>query len=286
MHLIIPAFNEEARLPSTLASLRLLAEEHPLLDDLQVTVVDNASTDRTAEVAESFDHPALPVGVVRCATPGKGAAVRAGVLATTDDVIGFMDADGATDMSGLAVALELIAGGADMAIGSRAVDGSVTMDRHSRLRQVGATVFRRQTARIAPGINDTQCGFKLMRGDLGRRVFSALSCTGFSFDVEILGRAQRMGARIEEFPVMWIDVPGSTFRPARHGVAAFWELAGIGRRLAGTPVTALTPIAPILEVVGEVLTSPAPVVSLRRAPLGFTTHRVEPLTLAGGVAES
>lgn len=264
MHLIIPAFNEEARLPSTLHSLRLLVEQHPLLGELKLTVVDNASTDRTAEVARSFDDEVLHVSVVHCATPGKGAAVRAGVLSSVgDDVVGFMDADGATDLSAIAVGLELIAAGADMAIGSRAVDGALTMARHSWLRQVGATYYRRQTVRIAPGIADTQCGFKLMRGDLARRLFLPLRCTGFSFDVEIIGRAQRLQARIAEFPVVWVDVPGSTFRPTRHGVAAFWELARIGHMLATE--------------------RPA---RGRRPALVPPAVFAEPLTLAGGVAES
>jgi dolichyl-phosphate beta-glucosyltransferase len=247
MHLIIPAYNEEARLPATLDALRVYAESNPTrAGRIDVTVVDNASTDRTAEVARDFDNDALPVSVLRCATPGKGAAVRAGVMSSTADVVAFMDADGATDLSALGMGLSLLEGGADMAIGSRAVDGSLTMDRHSRLRQMGAAVYRRQTVRIAPGIADTQCGFKLMRGDIARRVFAPLSCTGFSFDVEVLGRAQRLGARIAEFPVVWIDVPGSTFHPARHGVVAFWELAWIGRRL-GSPV----PASAAEPVIGE-----------------------------------
>lgn len=254
MHLIIPAYNEEARLPSTLASLQVFAEVHPALDGLQVTVVDNASTDRTAEVAGSFDTPSLPVSVLRCETPGKGAAVRAGVLATTDDVVGFMDADGATDLTAVALGLERLALGADLAIGSRAVGGSLTMDRHSRLRQLGAAVYRRQTVRIAPGIADTQCGFKLMRGDVARRLFAALRCTGFSFDVELLGRAQRMGARIDEFPVVWVDVPGSTFSPARHGVAAFWELDRIARMLPAAAPRELAPrlVEPLILAAGTV----------------------------------
>lgn len=244
MQLIIPAYNEERRLPATLEALAVYASALPVGSGrLEVTVVDNASSDRTAEVARSFDSATLPVRVLRCDTPGKGAAVRAGVLSTTADVVGFMDADGATDLSALAVGVSLIREGADLAVGSRAVDGSVTMVRHSRLRQVGATLYRRETVRIAPGIADTQCGFKLMRGDVARRIFESVRCRGFSFDVELLGRAQRLGARIAEFPVVWVDVPGSTFRPARHGIVAFWELARIGRMLgAYRPVLELPPV--------------------------------------------
>ena len=97
MQLIIPAFNEQNRLPSTLQSLRAYVLStaglpHP---PLEVLVVDNGSTDRTAECALAMSTPAMPVRVLHCAEPGKGAAVRAGVAASTADVVGFMDADGA-----------------------------------------------------------------------------------------------------------------------------------------------------------------------------------------------
>ncbi|MCW2761003.1 MAG: hypothetical protein JWR85_1204 [Marmoricola sp.] len=240
MQLIIPAFNEERRLPATLRSLRayLLAAQDGV-GPVDVIVVDNASTDATAEVARRFDSAAMPVRVISCTIRGKGAAVRAGVAATTGDLIGFMDADGATHLDALLGAGRLMDDGVDVAIGSRALDDSFTIERHSRLRAVGANVYRNLTRRVAPGITDTQCGFKVMRGDLARKVLAETRCVGFSFDVEILGRFQRLGARVEEFPVVWVDVPGSTFVPVRHGLAAFTELGTIAWRLrtvAPTPV--------------------------------------------------
>jgi len=240
MQLIVPAFNEEARLPRTLAALRALllaAEESAGL--VEVIVVDNASTDRTAEVARAADSVAMPVRVIRCDVKGKGAAVRAGIAETTADVVGFMDADGATDLSALVEGARLLNAGADVAIASRAVPGSVTTERHSRVREWGAAWYRRCTQRVAPGIADTQCGFKLFRGDLAREVFAATAADGFSFDVEVLGRAQRRGARIVEFPALWDDVPGSTFLPFWHGASTFWELAVIARQLRRTPSSGL-----------------------------------------------
>lgn len=238
MQLIVPAFNEEARLPRTLATLRahLLAAEESA-GPVEVIVVDNASTDATAEVARAAGSLAMPVRVVLCPTRGKGAAVRAGIAETTADVVGFMDADGATDLSALAEGVRLLSAGADVAIASRAVAGSVTTERHSAVRGWGAAWYRRATRQIAPGIVDTQCGFKLFRGDLAREVFALTRADGFSFDVEVLGRAQRHGARIVEFPTTWDDVPGSTFAPFRHGASAFWELAVIAARLRRTPDT-------------------------------------------------
>ena len=82
------------------------------------------------------------------------------------------------------------------------------------MRERGARTYRSLHRPLVPGVADTQCGFKLIDGDLARRVFADLRTTGFSFDVEMLARAQALGARIDEFPVTWTDVPGSTFVPA------------------------------------------------------------------------
>jgi dolichyl-phosphate beta-glucosyltransferase len=249
MQLVIPALNEASRLPRTLATLRrhvLAAGDSGGI--LEVIVVDNGSTDGTASAALAESSPAMPVRVIHCETRGKGAAVRAGVAETSSDLVGFMDADGATDLAALAEAQRLIAGGADVAVGSRAVPGSVTTVRHSWMRARGATCYRSLTRRVTPSVVDTQCGFKVFRGGVARAVFANTRCSGFSFDVEVLGLAQRAGAVIVEFPVVWTDVPGSTFMPARHGVVAFWELARIARRLrrtsATTVVTAFEPASP------------------------------------------
>jgi dolichyl-phosphate beta-glucosyltransferase len=141
-----------------------------------------------------------------------------------------MDADGATRLDALEEACRRLALGADVAIGSRGAEGATTATRHSWLRERGARTYRACTARVVPGVIDTQCGFKLMDGELGRRVFAGLRTTGFSFDVEMLALARAYGARIDEFPVTWADVPGSTFDPLRHGAGSFADLALIAWR--------------------------------------------------------
>ena len=249
LQLVIPAYNEQDRLPRTLRELRRhVRDQRSLARPVEVIVVDNASTDSTAKVALAADSPALRVRVVDCWTPGKGAAVRAGIAVTDAPVVGFMDADGATRLDALEEAFRRLALGADVAIGSRGAEGAQTAARHSWVRERGARTYRACTARVVPGVADTQCGFKLMDGHLGRRVFADLRTTGFSFDVEMLARAQALGARIDEFPVTWTDVPGSTFDPLRHGAGSFAGLALIAwqarRERRAVPTTALpVPVA-------------------------------------------
>jgi glycosyltransferase involved in cell wall biosynthesis len=193
----------------------------------------------------------MPVRVLRCDERGKGAAVRAGIAATTSDVVGFMDADGATDLRAFESATVLLGSGADVVIGSRAAEGSVTQARHTWVRTAGAAAYRRAAGWLVDGIRDTQCGFKLFRGDLAREVFAECGTRGFSFDVELLARCQGREARIVEFPVVWSDVPGSTFSPMRHGLRSFTELVAIAWRLwrrpsrRTAPVSAIRPAAPL-----------------------------------------
>lgn len=237
LQIVIPAYNEEDRLPRTLRELRRFVREHRArLGVVEVIVVDNGSSDATASLARDADHASLPVRVIACPVQGKGAAVAAGIAATDADVVAFMDADGATHLDALLTSLTALALGHDVAIGSRAAFGSDTAARHSRLRESGARRYRSLTARIVPGISDTQCGFKVMRGDLARATFAELRTTGFSFDVELLARLQRRGARIAELAVQWADVPGSTFEPLRHGAGAFLNLAVIAWLLRAEPL--------------------------------------------------
>jgi glycosyltransferase involved in cell wall biosynthesis len=234
LQIVIPAYNEERRLPRTLRELRRhVAAHRGVLGRVEVLVVDNASTDRTAEVARAADSTALPVRVVRCVRRGKGAAVRAGLLATDADLVCFMDADGATGLDAIEEAWRRMLLGADVVIGSRAVEGSRTEARHCRTRSAGAAAYRRLAGRLVPGVADTQCAFKFFRGDVARRAARRLRTAGFSFDVELLVLLRAAGALVEEIPVTWTDVPGSTFVPARHGAGAFAELARIAWRCRG-----------------------------------------------------
>lgn len=225
VEIIIPARNEAQRLPAGLKSL--IEATRALPCGVAILVVDNASSDRTASIVADWPCNPVPVRLVRCARRGKGAAVRTGLLASRAPLVGYLDADMATDLSALGVAMGLLVSGHRVVIGSRAHEASLVEDRHSWVRALGAAAFRSAARVIVPGVTDTQCGFKFFVGALARAAAASMKTSGFSFDVELLARCRRLGGEVTEIPVRWRDMPGSTFSIPRHAISAFTELAAI-----------------------------------------------------------
>ena len=232
--IVVPVLNEESRLAGCLTGLVDVLADGAM--PARLLVVDNGSTDDSAAIVAGWQRRAarqgVPLDLVRCPWRGKGAAVRAGVLSSSSPYIGFCDADLATSMTALRPALDLLGRGANVVVGSRAHPASEVTARHSPLRHAGAWAFRRSVARLVPGIGDTQCGFKFFDLATAYTVFAPLRTVGFAFDVEVLARATRIGARIVEIPVRWCDMPGSTFSPLRDGWKSFLAVNAIGRMLA------------------------------------------------------
>ena len=258
IEIVVPAHNEARRLPDGLAALYRKAAALPV--PAAILVVDSASTDRTGEVVRRWPAGPVPVGLLRCARPGKGRAVRTGLLATRAPFVGFCDADMATDLSALDMAIALLAAGNSLVVGSRGLASSSVTNRHSAVRRAGAAVFRAMARRVVPGATDTQCGFKFFAGPLARAAAQRLTTAGFAFDIELIALCQRLGASLTEFPVHWQDMPGSTFSVPRHSAAALRDVASIwlahrpGRAaavVADPPESAVT--APALEPPGEAL---------------------------------
>jgi dolichyl-phosphate beta-glucosyltransferase len=233
LEIVVPARNEESRLPAGLARLCAKAAEMP--SSVAIIVVDSASTDDTARIVERWPSSPVPVRLIRCSQPGKGVAVRAGLLATTAPYVGFCDADMATDLSAVDEAMKLLLEGRPLVLGSRAHPDSVVEDRHSVFRKAGATMFRAAARRIAHGVADTQCGLKFFAGPVARAAAHNLRAPGFAFDIELIARCRQLGAEPTEIPVRWHDVSGSTFSVWRHSLAAFIEIAAI-RRAVHSPV--------------------------------------------------
>jgi dolichyl-phosphate beta-glucosyltransferase len=231
LEIIVPARNEQARLPAGLD--RLCAKAAALPPGVEIVVVDSASTDQTAQIVRDWPADPVPVRLISCDRPGKGAAVRAGLLATRAPFVGFCDADMAADLAALDVALGCLQAGRQVVIGSRAHPASVVEVRHSVIRKAGAAVFRGAAQLVSSGPMDTQCGFKFFAGPVARRAAADMAATGFAFDVELIARCRQLGADMIEIPVNWHDVPGSTFSIWRHSVLAFAEMAAIWLALRG-----------------------------------------------------
>src|SRR5690348_16145889 len=228
IEIIVPARNEASRLPAGLAALCAKAATLPLRT--AILVVDSASTDGTSDIVREWPAGPVPVGLLRCERPGKGVAVREGLLATRAPFVGFCDADMATDLSALDTAISLLTAGKPLVVGARGLAASVVTVQHSAIRRGGAAVFRALARQIVPDTTDTQCGFKFFAGPLARAAALRMRTPGFAFDIQLIAICQRLGATLTEIPVYWQDMPGSTFSVPRHSAAALREVAAIWLR--------------------------------------------------------
>ncbi len=229
---VIPAFNEARRLPLYLDDI--VAHFEGRGEPYEVIVVDDGSTDGTPAVVEARRHAS--VRVLRLErNAGKGAAVRAGMLAARGAYRLFADADGATPIAEIKRLEPALAAGADVAIGSRVlVDPAVSVTTRGH-RVAAGRVFNWLVARLGlAGVADSQCGFKAFTASAATRLFGGLETRGFGFDVELLLAAQAAGYRIVEVAVNWADQAGSKVGVLRHGPGMLWQIVKAARGAAGS----------------------------------------------------
>jgi dolichyl-phosphate beta-glucosyltransferase len=221
LEVVIPAYNESARLPETLRASVAYLDNRPWRTRL--VVVDNGSVDETAADARiaAVRTDKVDIAVIGCSRAGKGAAVRRGLLTSTSPLVGFYDADLATPLDTLVPAVEALRAGADAVVASRHAVGASFVIAQPLRRRAGGNMFRLLTRSLVPGVADTQCGFKFFRREIVQTAIARVRTTGFAFDVELLAQIQRAGGRIVELPVAWTDAAGSTFHPIRDGLASF-----------------------------------------------------------------
>ncbi len=213
MSLVIPAYNEQARLPSTLVKLKaFLAKEPP---HYEVLVVDDGSKDNTAAIVEEAmaDFPELRL--LREQHRGKGHAVRKGMLAARGRYAMFCDADFSMPVEETPHFPSAVSEAHQVAIGSREVKGA---------RRIGEPPHRHLMGRVfnllvriltIPDLQDTQCGFKCFSQKAAQDIFKRQVIDGFGFDVEVLYLARKLGYGITEVPVSWYYSPSSRVDPIR-----------------------------------------------------------------------
>lgn len=213
--LVIPAYNEEQRLPRTLSAVREFLDDWGI--DYRVVVVDNGSSDKTASLTDELDDR---FSTLRQPISGKGAAVRSGMLQATGAAVAFTDADLPYDLSALRRGFELVErGDCDVVFGARDVEGASVAVQRRWLRTVASSVFRGIVRRlISRQITDTQCGLKIFSSAAAGQVFSRTTINGFAFDAEVVFLAQRMKLRQACVPVRLINEDGSTLSLTRHAL--------------------------------------------------------------------
>jgi len=233
--IVIPAFNEALRLPTTLDRVQRYLATAGLT--AEVIVVDDGSRDDTAEVVQRYAQrwPQLKL-VAAERNAGKGAAVRLGMAAARGRYRVFSDADLSVPIDDMEKLLRPLHAGAGVAIASRGLRDSQVELHQPWYRETMGKIFNRLVRIfVLGGVHDTQCGFKAFTAEVADRVFPVLQTRGFGFDVELLYRAQHAGYKIVEVPTRWINSPQSRVHPIRHSAAMFLELLAIPDRVRKHP---------------------------------------------------
>ena len=230
LSVVIPTFNEEARIAGTLDSVieYLVSRDYPW----EIVVADDGSTDHTAQLVGRVivEHP--NVRVLRLPHRGKGWAVKNGMLAAEGEFRLLCDADLSVPIEHVERLLPLFdakpgGAGSDIVLGSREAPGAARIGEPSR-RHIMGRVFNRIVSLLAvPGLTDTQCGFKCFRGETAENLFPRLTLDGFAFDVELLHLARKLGLPYSEVGVDWYYRPQSKVRPIRDSLAMTLDLIKI-----------------------------------------------------------
>lgn len=228
LSIVIPAYNEAARLPTSLDALRhyLAALPYPS----EIVVADDGSTDDTSAVVKRLigAWPASPLlRLISGPHAGKGGAVRSGVLVATGDYIALADADFSMPVEEFDRFKPEVLGAYDVAIGSREAIGARRYAEPLHRHLMGRVFNTLVQILLLPGIQDTQCGFKCLRREVAHELCRQQTITGWGFDVELLYMARKRGYSIREVPISWHYMPGSRISPLRDTVTMLRDILTI-----------------------------------------------------------
>ena len=242
--IVVPVYNEAHVLEASIRRLTAYLDAHFVFSSV-VTIVDNGSTDGTAEIARSLADTVPGVRAINLREKGRGRALRRAWLTSDATVVAYMDVDLSTDLRALLpLVAPLLSGHSDVSIGSRLARGSrVVRGTKREFISRGYNLILRTVMRVR--FSDAQCGFKAMRRDRALEVIPLVQDEEWFFDTELLLLAERAGLRIHEVPVDWVDDPDSRVNIVRTALADLRGIARVGRGLVRReiPLSSITPRA-------------------------------------------
>jgi dolichyl-phosphate beta-glucosyltransferase len=230
LSVIIPAHNEENRLPGTMEQVQRFLEGQPFTSE--IIIVENGSADKTYEIAQEFAERHARVRVTR-SERGKGAAVKRGMLEAQGEYRFMCDADLSMPVHEILKFIPPALEGSHIAIASREAKGAVRYNEPAYRHLGGRGINFLIQALILPGLNDTQCGFKCFRADVVDDIFKLQTLNGWSFDIELLYIARRRGYLVQEVPIDWYyhsDTKVSALRDAVQMVKDIFRIRANARR--------------------------------------------------------
>ena len=223
LSIVIPAFNEEKRIENTLQQIEKYASKN--FNNYEIIVVDDCSQDKTSEISSKYKNVKI---LKNSKNMGKGYSVRRGILCAKHELVLFTDADLATPIEEIEKLLFKIKQRYDIAIASRNLKNSIIVVKQQKYRQLmGKTFPLLVRCFILPDFKDTQCGFKLFKTNIAKEILAKQKSNGFAFDVEVLYLAKKLGCKIAEVPVVWIDQKGSKLNPLKDALKMLIELMKI-----------------------------------------------------------
>jgi dolichyl-phosphate beta-glucosyltransferase len=225
LSIIIPAYNEEDRLPQSLNKILQFIQQQAYTSE--IILVENGSSDRTLAIARAFSEHFPALKVYHESQKGKGLAVKTGMLQAGGDYRFICDVDLSMPVEDINQFLPPAVSDADVTIASREAPGAQRFGEPEYRHLIGR-VFNTLVRLIAlPGLQDTQCGFKCFKGAVAEKLFPHLTITGWTFDVELLFMARRQGYSIKEIPIHWYYSPHSKVHVLRDSLRMALDLLRI-----------------------------------------------------------
>lgn len=230
LSIVVPAFNESARIEATVTTLADNLANRPV--PWEIRVVDDGSTDDTVAVVQSAAAGDPRIVIQQEPHRGKGGTVKAGMLGTRAALRFMCDADLSMPPAELDRFLELVPSKFDVVIGSREGAGAQRVNEPAYRHQMGRLFNTLVRALVLTGFNDTQCGFKMFTGEAADRIFPQVRLDGWAFDIEVLVIAQRLGLRVHEMPIEWHYRAQSQVSPIRDAIKMARDVLRIRTNLA------------------------------------------------------